>query len=54
VATSRVAGELHDNAIEWWGEAGWAQVARLRRFFDTIGMRRLECPHSISTIDRMI
>jgi hypothetical protein len=44
VLTSRVAGEMHDNAVEAWGEAGWAQVGRLCRFFDATGMRRLDCP----------
>ncbi|WEK56499.1 MAG: hypothetical protein P0Y52_07990 [Candidatus Brevundimonas phytovorans] len=44
VLTSRIAGEQHDNAVEAWGEAGWAQVGRLCRFFDTIGMKGLECP----------
>lgn len=34
VATSRVAGKLYDNAVEAWGQAGWAKVARLYRFFD--------------------
>lgn len=44
VLTSRVAGELHDNAVEAWGEAGWAQVGRLCRFFDEMGMKGLDCP----------
>lgn len=44
VVTSRIAGEQYDNAVEAWGEAGWAQVARLCRFFDAMGMRRLDCP----------
>jgi hypothetical protein len=44
VLTSRVAGERHDNAVEAWGEAGWAQVGRLCRFFDEIGMKGLDCP----------
>ncbi len=44
VLTSRIAGELHDNAVEAWGEAGWAQVGRLCRFFDEMGMRGLNCP----------
>jgi hypothetical protein len=43
VLTSRIAGEIHDNAVEAWGEAGWAQVARLCRFFDQMGMRGLAC-----------
>ena len=44
VLTSRIAGEKHDNAVEAWGEAGWAQVGRLCRFFDELGMPRLNCP----------
>ena len=44
VLTSRIAGEKHDNAIEAWGEAGWAQVGRLCRFFDEMGMKGLSCP----------
>ncbi|EGF96717.1 hypothetical protein BDIM_05250 [Brevundimonas diminuta ATCC 11568] len=42
--TSRIAGEKHDNAVEAWGEAGWAQVGRLCRFFDEMGMKGLSCP----------
>ena len=44
VLTSRVAGEQHDNAVEAWGEAGWAQVGRMCRFFDEMGMKGLDCP----------
>lgn len=44
VLTSRIAGEKHDNAVEAWGEAGWAQVGRLCRFFDEMGMPNLNCP----------
>lgn len=44
VLTSRIAGEKHDNAVEAWGEAGWAQVGRLCRFFDEVGMKELDCP----------
>lgn len=44
VLTSRIAGEMHDNAVEAWGEAGWAQVGRLCRFFDAIRQKGLECP----------
>ena len=44
VLTSRIAGEMHDNAVEAWGEAGWAQVGRLCRFFDEMGMKGLDCP----------
>ncbi|WP_313472787.1 hypothetical protein [Brevundimonas sp.] len=46
VLTSRIAGEKHDNAVEAWGEAGWAQVARLCRFFDEMGAKGLDCPPS--------
>ena len=44
VLTSRIAGEQYDNAVEAWGEAGWAQVGRLCRFFDEMGMPNLKCP----------
>lgn len=44
VLTSRIAGEMHDNAVEAWGEAGWAQVGRLCRFYQTMGVKRLDCP----------
>lgn len=44
VLTSRIAGEQHDNAVEAWGEAGWAQVGRLCRFHRKMGMRGLDCP----------
>lgn len=44
VLTSRIAGERYDNAVEAWGEDGWAQVGRLCRFFDEMGMEGLDCP----------
>ena len=44
VLTSRIAGEQYDNAVEAWGEEGWARVSRLCRFFDRMGMRGLDCP----------
>lgn len=44
VLTSRIAGEQHDNAVEAWGEAGWAQVGRLCRFWQEMGMKGLDCP----------
>lgn len=44
VLTSRIAGEKHDNAVEAWGEAGWATVGRLCRHFDRMGMPGLDCP----------
>lgn len=45
VLTSEAAGERHDNAIEGWGERGWATVGRLCRFFDGQGMvLPFECP----------
>jgi len=44
VLTSRIAGERYDNAVEAWGEEGWAVVGRLCRFFDAMGMERLNCP----------
>ena len=44
VLTSRIAGERHDNAVEAWGEEGWAAVGRLCRYFDRTGMPGLDCP----------
>lgn len=44
ILTSRIAGEQYDNAVEAWGEAGWAQIGRLCRFFDEMGMEGLDCP----------
>ncbi|WP_291537849.1 hypothetical protein [Brevundimonas sp.] len=44
VLTSRIAGERYDNAVEAWGEEGWATVGRLCRFFDAMGMKGLSCP----------
>ena len=44
VLTSRIAGEQYDNAVEAWGEEGWARVSRLCRFFETMGMKGLDCP----------
>ena len=44
ILTSRVAGEKYDNARDAWGERGWAQVSRLCRFFDHMGMPDLDCP----------
>lgn len=41
---SRVARAQYDNAVEAWVEAGWAQVGRLCRFFDEIGMKGLNYP----------
>lgn len=38
VLTSRIAGEKHDNAVEAWGEEGWATVARACRFWRAQGM----------------
>jgi hypothetical protein len=42
--TSEAALDAHDIALETWGETGWAQVARLCRFFDAMGMKGLDCP----------
>ena len=45
VLTSRVAGEKHDNAVEAWGEEGWAAVGRACRFWRDQGMPLpFECP----------
>jgi len=45
VLTSRIAGERHDNAVEAWGEAGWAAVARSCRFWRDQGLALpFECP----------
>jgi hypothetical protein len=35
---------MHDNAVEAWGEAGWAQVGRLCRFYQRMGVKGLDCP----------
>jgi hypothetical protein len=43
--TSREAGEKHDNAVEAWGEEGWAAVGRLCRFFAAQGQPLpFQCP----------
>lgn len=45
VLTSDEAGEKHDNAIEAWGERGWAAVARSCRFWRAQGMPLpFDCP----------
>lgn len=44
VLTSRIAGELHDNAIEAWGERGWQAVARLCQWSVDMGAEGLSCP----------
>ena len=45
VLTSRIAGEQHDNAVEAWGERGWAAVGRLCRYHQRMGMALpFECP----------
>ncbi len=44
ILTSRIAGEKYDNAVEAHGEAGWAKVGRLCRFFRDQGMKGLTCP----------
>ena len=41
---SEAALDAHDIAIEARGDRLAAQVARLCRFFDTMGMRGLDCP----------
>ena len=41
---SEAALDVHDIALETWGERGWSQVARLCRFFDEMGMDGLDCP----------
>ncbi len=41
---SEVALDAYDIAIEARGDRLAAQVARLCRFFDTMGMNGLECP----------
>lgn len=35
---SEAALDDHDNAIEAWGERGWAAVARLCRYHQRMGM----------------
>ena len=42
--TSEAALDAHDIALETWGDRGWANVARLCRFFDEMGMKGLDCP----------
>lgn len=45
VLTSREAGEKYDNAVEAWGERGWAAVARSCRFWRAQGMPLpFDCP----------
>lgn len=45
VLTSRIAGEQHDNAVEAWGEEGWAAVGRACRFWRAQKMPLpFECP----------
>ena len=41
---SEAALDAHDIAIEARGDRLAAQVSRLCRFFDTMGMRGLDCP----------
>jgi hypothetical protein len=41
---SEAALDRFEIDMELWGERGWASVARLCRFFDTMGMRGLDCP----------
>lgn len=36
--------EAHDNAVESWGERGWATVARLCRWAMDYGAEGLDCP----------
>lgn len=40
---SEAALDAHDIALEAWGERGWAAVARLCRFYQTMGMKGLDC-----------
>lgn len=54
VLTSSIAGELHDNAVEAWGEAGWAQVGRLCRFYREMGMKGLDCPLPVQRDEKSI
>jgi len=51
VLTSRIAGEQSDNALEAWGEEGWATVGRLCRFYDERGMPGLRCPPATRRLD---
>lgn len=45
VLTSRVAGEMHDNAVQAHGERGWAKVGNLCRYFERQGMAiPFDCP----------
>jgi hypothetical protein len=40
---SEAALEAHDNAVESWGERGWATVGRLCRWAADNGARGLDC-----------
>lgn len=39
VITSRIAGEQHDNAVEAWGERGWAVVAGICENAKALGLK---------------
>lgn len=41
---SEAALDAHDNAVEAWGERGWATVARLCRWAADNGAPGLDCP----------
>ncbi|QNQ08276.1 hypothetical protein [Sphingomonas alpina] len=38
IATSEAAYEAYNEAVAAWGKRGWAQVARLCRYFNGAGM----------------
>jgi hypothetical protein len=42
--TSEAALDQYETDLEIWGEEGWLAVGRLCRFFDTMGMKDLDCP----------
>jgi hypothetical protein len=43
-SAARVSNLPIGDAVEAWGEEGWATVGRLCRFFDAMGMEGLDCP----------
>jgi hypothetical protein len=39
VITSRIAGEQHDNAVEAWGERGWATIRAICEGAKSLGAK---------------
>ena len=42
--TSEAAMDREDIARELWGDRGWQAVARLCHYFESQGMKGLDCP----------